>query len=135
VETWFQNHRPHKKRTEAKTRTVDHRIAGTWNVRKVVQHTMKEEIAKHAAAKDATALPGTSAYIIAYQKNCSEVVKNLTSAQLVNCQQQAVEWNSAGPDATAQALWVHIFNPVTAYSHHLSQVLLMKNLGLRLSNL
>lgn len=104
VETWFQNHRPHKKRAEPKTRTVDHRIAGTWNVRKVVQHTMKEEIAKHAAAKDATAVPGTQEYIIAYQKNCSEVVKNLTPEQLAKCQRKADKWNSVGPDATAQAM-------------------------------
>jgi hypothetical protein len=65
---------------------------------------MKEEIAKQAAAKDATALPGTQAYITAYQKNCSQVIKNLTPEQLAQCQQQADEWNSAGPDATAQAL-------------------------------
>jgi hypothetical protein len=65
---------------------------------------MKPEIAKHAAAKDPTALPGTSAYIIAYQKNCSKVIKRLTPAQLAECQRQADEWNSAGPDATAQAL-------------------------------
>jgi hypothetical protein len=65
---------------------------------------MKEEIAKHAAAKDPTTLPGTQAYITAYQKTCSRVIKKLTPEQLAKCKQQADEWNSAGPDTTAQAL-------------------------------
>jgi hypothetical protein len=103
VETWFQNHRP-QKTAKGKSRKVDHRVAGTWTLRKVVQHTMKERIAEGIAAKDKDAVPGTKEHIAVYQKACSELVEGLTPTQRAECERLVQEWNTAGPDPVTQAL-------------------------------
>jgi hypothetical protein len=103
VETWFQNHRPRKKE-KVKSHKVDHHVAGAWTIQKVVQHTMKQQIADRIAAKDQDAVPGTKEHISIYQTACSELVKSLTPVQLAECERLVEEWNTAGPDPVTQAM-------------------------------
>jgi hypothetical protein len=103
LETWFQNHRPHKKE-KAKSTKNDHSLLGQWTVRKLVQQTMKEEINRHIEANEPNAVAGSKDYIASYQEACTNVIAALTPAQLAECERQAEEWNTTGPDATTQAM-------------------------------
>jgi hypothetical protein len=106
VENWFQNNRP-KTTQKAKPNKDEHNLLGQWTVRKVVQHTMKDQIDALIADKTYGAQPGSDTYIGVYQKTCSDVVKGLTPAQLEQCEKLAEEWNTTAPNASTQALCVH----------------------------
>ena len=64
---------------------------------------MKERIQEALLKIDATALPGTSAFMTNYQSVCSQVLKELTAEEKESCEQLVQQWNKDGPDAAMKA--------------------------------
>jgi hypothetical protein len=104
LETWFQNHRPHNKGGKAKSKKADHSLLRNWTVRKVVAHTMKDQIVARVSATDKDAFPGSKEFIATYQEACTALIAGFTPAQHAECEQLVDQWNSVGPDPTTQAL-------------------------------
>jgi hypothetical protein len=92
------------KKGKVQSKKDEHSLLGRWTVRRVVQHTMKDQIVERVTKKDRDALPGSKEFISAYQEACTALLAGLTPAQLVECERLVDEWNSVGPDSTTQAL-------------------------------
>jgi hypothetical protein len=65
---------------------------------------MKERIAEGILAEDSNALPGSRAFLLHYQKQCSKVIMELTEEEKGECERLVQEWNTNGPDPEAKAL-------------------------------
>jgi len=74
-----------------------------WDVRSVVQKTMKDDITEVIQAQMASANPGSESYITRYQKACSDLIESFSPEKLAECEAQAEEWNTTGPDRATKA--------------------------------
>jgi hypothetical protein len=64
---------------------------------------MKNEISELIQLEMESANPGSQSYIQRYQQACSDLIETFSPEMLADCEAQAEEWNTSGPDSATKA--------------------------------
>jgi hypothetical protein len=97
VDTWLQNNRPKQEGKKGKKPYVgDGRM--TWNLRKVVQKLMKDDITALHESRAANLAPGSKERLALYPACWTEVVDGLSKEKKQEFEALADKWNRDGVD-------------------------------------